>query len=118
MGVEALTLFCEFLRQQAAWLSGAPAGIKLHRPFAEFYAFCLSQVATIGLKFHQALLSVFQPVWMPIMFASAAFGISMMLAVLSDLVFIAAIPILLLYTGTTWLLTSIPTKITGVQASL
>ena len=96
---ESIGVFCEFLKAQSVWLSGTPAGLKLHKPLADFYGLCLYRTAEIMHVYQSVLLRVLAHMWMLFWISSTFLGVSAQLAIGSDLLYIFHLPLSLVHTG-------------------
>ena len=94
-----------FLEGQSIWLAGSPAGIKLHRPLAEFYSACLRLASVLTWRFHSSLLDVLAHIWVPLLVILCLTGASTFLATLNDLIYIAHLQLTVFYAGKCTLLT-------------
>ena len=99
VATESIVLFCDFMKAQSVWLSGTPAGLKLHKPLADFYGLCLYRTAEIMHLHHSVLLGALSHVPVPFWICSPLLGVSAQLALCSDLLYIFQLPLTLVHTG-------------------
>eukprot|EP00803_Ostreobium_quekettii_P010860 evm.model.scf_2098.1 EVM.evm.TU.scf_2098.1 scf_2098:13444-16514(+) len=90
-------VFRDWMEEQITWLAGAPGGIKLHRQLSNAYKSIALDTLTTAIPAYTILGHYMPHILSLISVASIALGLNFGLCLASDLLYIAAIPISLMY---------------------
>ncbi|GMH34209.1 hypothetical protein BSKO_02043 [Bryopsis sp. KO-2023] len=95
----SIPVFRGFMHEHIAWLSGAPAGIKLHLELAELYAWASTVVTEFSITGFYAIAPYVPMAVGFVSICSCLGGVGLGLAMICDCLAIIAIPVITLHTG-------------------